>query len=147
MNPYQNILLATDFSRHAERAAARAQEIAAHYDASLHVLHIVEEVVLYNQDIDMMMGNPFLEDDILLEQATSRMKKFAQLAGFSDDVELKVEWGHPKSSILAFAEDNKIDLIIMGAHGHHGIERLLGSVSSGVSHRAPCDTLLVREYE
>ncbi|HHJ36009.1 MAG TPA: universal stress protein, partial [Gammaproteobacteria bacterium] len=48
MKPYQTILLATDFSQHAERTAARAQDIASRYGAALQVLHVVEEVVLYN---------------------------------------------------------------------------------------------------
>ncbi len=144
MKPYQNILLATDFSQQSELAAERAKDIASHYGASLQVIHIVEEVILYTEDIDMMMGSPFYENDQLLELAQERMKKFAENAGFSDDVTQTVEWGHPKSAVLSWAEDNDIDLIIMGAHGHHGIERLLGSVSNGISHQSKCDTLLVR---
>ncbi|HHJ34884.1 MAG TPA: universal stress protein, partial [Gammaproteobacteria bacterium] len=98
-----------------------------------------------NEDIDMVMGNPFQENDELFKLAQSRMKNFAKHVNFSDDVKLEVQWGHPKTTILAWAADNDTDLIIMGAHGHHGIERLLGSVSNSVAHQAPCDTLLVRE--
>lgn len=144
MKPYQNILLATDFSQQSELAAKRAKDIASHYAANLQVIHVVEEIILYTEDIDLMMGNPFTENDQLFELAQNRMNAFAKKAGLSDEVKLTVEWGHPKSTILDWSEDNGIDLIIMGAHGHHGIERLLGSVSSGISHRAKCDTLLVR---
>lgn len=145
MNPYKKILLATDFSRHAEQTAARAKEMAGLYGASLYVLHVVEEVILYNEDVDMMLGDPFQLDNTLFEVAQNRMQKFAEKVGFSDDVILETQWGHPKSNIIAYAEENNIDLIVIGSHGHHGIERLLGSVSSGVSHHAPCDILLVRE--
>lgn len=55
------------------------------------------------------------------------------------------KWDHPVESILRVAEDEQVDLIVMGSHGRGGVEELiLGSVSSGVLHHSPCSVLIVR---
>jgi nucleotide-binding universal stress UspA family protein len=51
----------------------------------------------------------------------------------------------PKAVILAEAEKTRADLIVVGSHGHHGIERfLLGSVSEGVALHAHCSVEVIR---
>ncbi|MEE9491992.1 MAG: universal stress protein [Gammaproteobacteria bacterium] len=59
---------------------------------------------------------------------------------------MEVQWGMPKSGIVSWAREHNTDLIIMGSHGRHGLERLLGSVSSSVLHQSPCDVLVVRTH-
>jgi len=145
MKPYQNILLATDFSPLSERAAQRAQEVAEHYNAKLHVVHVVEEVVFYGEDVDMIMGDPFINNDKMFELAQSKMKSFAKSAGFSDAVKCEVIWGSPKSAVTTWALEHEADLIVVGSHGHNIIEFFLGSVSNSISHQATCDVLIVRE--
>lgn len=145
MKPYQNILLATDFAPLSVLAAQRAQEVVERYNAKLHVVHVLEEVVLYGEDIDMIMGDPFINNDKILELAESRMKSFAESVGFSDAVKCEVIWGSPKSAITTWALEHETDLIIVGSHGHNIIEFFLGSVSNSISHQATCDVLIVRE--
>jgi len=51
----------------------------------------------------------------------------------------------PKAVILAEAEKTGADLIVVGSHGHHGIERfLLGSVSEGAALHAHCSVEVIR---
>ena len=52
--------------------------------------------------------------------------------------------GSPKTEILALAEDNNADLIVVGSHGRHGLGLLLGSTASSVLHHAKCDVMAVR---
>ena len=52
--------------------------------------------------------------------------------------------GAPKNVIIHQAEKLKADLIIVGSHGRHGIQLLLGSTANGVIHHAHCDVLAVR---
>lgn len=141
---YKNILLPTDFSVHSDIAAKRALQIAGKYDANLHVLHAVEDFTYYNEAYDPVIVNIPLPDDFLMVQANEHMQKFCERNGLDEDVEIKTQWGNPKRSIISWVRERKIDLIVMGSHGHHGIGRLLGSVSSAVLHKASCDVLIVK---
>jgi nucleotide-binding universal stress UspA family protein len=54
-------------------------------------------------------------------------------------------FGNPVNVIAETAADVGADLVVVGTRGHNLAGRLmLGSVSSGVAHRAPCDVLVVR---
>ena len=143
--PYQRILLATDFSEPAELAAARAIELAKHYNASIDVLHCVEDMLFYNEWADPLMVDLPINETAMKDLAEAQMQKFAERTGLlSQGAKLEVQWGNPKWCIVSRARELSADLIIMGSHGHRGLERLLGSVSSGVTHQAHCDVLLVK---
>jgi nucleotide-binding universal stress UspA family protein len=67
------------------------------------------------------------------------------LANLGLQAEIRVETGDPGERICAVAEDEKVNLIVVGSH-HTGLLRrvLGGSVSDDVAHHAPCPVLLVR---
>ena len=59
-----------------------------------------------------------------------------------------VEIGPPKSEITRIAEEQEVDLIVVGSHGRHGfVENLLGSTANAVIHHAKCDVLTVKIQE
>jgi len=49
--------------------------------------------------------------------------------------------------ITRYADDKQADLIVIGSHGRHGLQRLLGSTATPVLHNAKCDVLAVRIKE
>ena len=120
------------------------EEGARRYGAQLEVLHIVEDAVFYTEWSDPVIADIPLRDESLIERAYDGIAKFAERTGLEKDVALEVQWGNPKWSIVSWAREKAADLIVVGSHGHHGIERLLGSVSSSILHQAPCDVLVVR---
>ena len=62
--------------------------------------------------------------------------------------QVRQETGHPVESILRVAEEEKVDLIVMGSRGRGSVtELLLGSVSSGVLHHAACPVLIARRAQ
>jgi nucleotide-binding universal stress UspA family protein len=144
LQPYRKLLLATDFSLHSEYAAGRALQIAAQSGAQLEVLHVVEEPITYYEDRDPVLADIPLRDEPLKLQAMESMNRFAARTGLDKGATLQVQWGIPVHYIVSRAREQAVDLIIMGSHGQHGIERLLGSVSNSVLHRAPCDVLIVK---
>jgi len=145
VQPYKNILLPTDFSAHSDMAAKRARQIAEQHGAHLHVLHAVEDFVYYNEAYDPVVAEiPLPQDDILMQRAIEQMQKFCERNELDRNTEIETQWGSPKWSIVSWANEKNIDLIIMGSHGRHGIERLLGSVSNSVLHKARCDVLIVK---
>ncbi len=144
IQPYKNILLPTDFSVHSNSAAERALQIAGQYGAKLHVLHVVEDFIYYTEDYDPVVADISQINDTLMAQADQNMSKFIDRNSLGKDAELEIQWGTPKRSIITWACEKNIDLIVMGSHGLHGIERLLGSVSNSVLHKASCDVLIVK---
>jgi universal stress protein A len=67
------------------------------------------------------------------------------LAAREAEAEYDLEIGEPAAAILALAERRGADLIVVGTHERHFLDRLLhGSVSGAVGKRAHCDVLIVR---
>ncbi len=144
IKPYKEILVATDFSPHSEKALFRAKEIAAKYNANISILHVMEPLGSYEHDY-MMVGVPEQYDHtdrILYTNAEKRLEELKNELGLPN-VSGEVLWGTPKTTILLYTEGKKIDLIVMGSHGRHGISRLIGSTTNGVINHARCEVLSV----
>lgn len=140
---YTAILLATDFSAHAAQAGSRAKDLATRYQATLHLIHVVEEIPVYDLDEDPIIP---LGIDLDMERAAQARRQLDRLAGNLGlvDAPREVLMGRPKSEIVRYAREHDIDLIVVGTHGHAGLARLLGSTASSVLHSAPCDVLAVK---
>jgi len=140
---YKNILVAYDFSDSGEKALQKANELAKHDHAKLHILHVVE----YLPPVDTSFGavSPFEVDltDQVLESAKSRVAALAETLGVPEG-QRWVELGSPKLEIIRVAEEIGVDLIVVGTHGRHGFGLLLGSTASSVVSHALCDVLSVR---
>ena len=78
------------------------------------------------------------------EQRRSALEEAQQfVSGLGLEAELIEAQGDPGTAIVEAASET--DLIVVGSRGLNPIQRiLLGSVSSKVVHRAPCDVLVVR---
>lgn len=140
---YDEILLATDGSERATRATKHAVEQARAFDARLHVIHAVSPRVF----------DVFYSDDVkgAIEEATERgeglveaVEEEASAEGI--EVVTRVEQRAPHKAISKYAEENDIDLIVMGSRGRSekGIgDRLLGGVSTKVLHTSEVPVLTI----
>jgi universal stress protein A len=144
LKPYEHILVATDFSPHADIAVLRAREIAAQYDARITILHAVENFVFYGDLYDPIGSVQQQDTDRMVFEAAE--KKMATLAESLEIPNLTTEvlWGTPKATVLSYAAAQQVDLIVTGSHGRSGVSRLLGSTTNGILHGANCDVLSVR---
>jgi nucleotide-binding universal stress UspA family protein len=73
------------------------------------------------------------------------VKEMGEAAGVK--METKIVERHPSvpDAIIQFAEENGVDLVVMGTKGKTAISRfLLGSVTESVVHHAHCPVLVVR---
>lgn len=143
MQAYQHILLSVDFAGHDDQVAQRARDLANKYQARLSVLHVVENLPF----ADSIYGPMIPSDAELTSQLMDAAKE--RLAALADGISIPpenrwVEIGSPKLEIVRIAEENQVDLIVVGSHGRHGISLLLGSTASSVIHHARCDVLAVR---
>jgi len=144
----KNILVATDFSEPSAVAMAYGRDMARSYDATLHVLHVVEDVMMrYSPEVGFAI--PDLQKD--LEKAAHR--DLEAVVTDDDRRTLKVipvvqtSFSVP-SGILEYAKTHPIDLIIVGTHGRGAVKQfLLGSAAERVVRSAPCPVLAVRAQE
>ena len=77
------------------------------------------------------------------EQAEKELTTLAETLGVDAKHQL-LEFGSTKNEVLRVAEENKVDLIVTGSHGKHGLALLLGSTAQAILHGAHCDMLIVR---
>jgi universal stress protein A len=142
MAAYRNILVAVDLSPEAKAVVARAAELGAYYGAVLHFIHVVEPVVL-GGEYELVPVVPVEIEDSLLQRAKGFLDTLAREMKIGDANRV-VEAGSVKYEILRFADAHGCDLIVIGAHGRHGVATLLGSTANAVLHGTRCDVLCVR---
>ncbi|CQR50248.1 MULTISPECIES: universal stress protein [Haloferax] len=140
---YDEILLPVDGSPTAEQAAPHVFDLAERYDATVHVLFVVNTT----RDNAGIVGGPVLET---LEQEGKRVVDEVTARGESRGIETvgAVRRGAPHGAILDYATEHGVAVIAMATHGRTGVERvLLGSVTERVVRTAPVPVLTVRATE
>ncbi|WP_256300602.1 universal stress protein [Haloarchaeobius salinus] len=136
---FDEILVPTDGSECATAAVGYAEDLARHYDAAVHVLHVVDSRTAENVPQQEERG---LRAEAIVEEVTEEVEA-ADL-----EVEGAVRTGVPHRTILEYVEKNDIDLVVMGTHGRTGVERyLLGSVTEKVLRRSDVPVLTVRDTD
>ena len=137
----RNILIATDFSESSARALDHALEIAARYEARLHVFHCIEPT-LYNlagPDAVQMACDAAWRD---MQQLVSDLRKKGQVKNV--ELKLLVEAGDLATILPAIVQRLDLGLIVVGTHGRTGWRKLvLGSVAEIVIRQASCPVLTV----
>ena len=142
MSTYNKILVAVDLSREAGLVVTRARELAQLYSATLTLIHVVEPLVAM-EDYELTPALPLEIEKTLEQQARNFLASLVSDIGLSG-TETIVSLGAPKREILNYARDHDIDLIVIGAHGRHGIAILLGSTANAVLHGTHCDVMCIR---
>ena len=139
---YINILVAVDDSAQAERAFSTAVAIAKRNEGSLTVMNSV--------DLTVLSFSPLMMQEVtksLLANAEELLNKLVNNV-YLFKIKKKVSIGTPKQDIISYAEQMKIDLIVVGATGKGRITRaLVGSTASYVVTHAPCDVLVVKNEQ
>jgi universal stress protein A len=139
---YTHVLFATDFSPDSDRAGTRAVAVAQTAGARLSLVHVVEYSAME------YAGEIPIPENIDLDQRriAAAREHIAALAGRlgMPQAATFVELGSPKHEVVRVAKEQGVDLIVVGSHGKHGLQLLLGSTANGILHLAPCDVLAVR---
>jgi nucleotide-binding universal stress UspA family protein len=142
----QNIVIATDGSKNSQKAISHGIEIAKLSGAIVHALYVVNtsSTISENWTAGKETIYNIMKDDG--QKAVSKVKKI----GIDSGVEVKevILEGYPSSEIIYFAENNNIDLIVMGTLGATGLERfLMGSVAEKVIRNSRVPVLVVKNKE
>ena len=145
-----NILVATDFGEPSDNALRYGRELATRFGATLHVLHIAENVAIATLGAETFAAvAPRLQDEI----ETNARKALDELLVDSDGSgpvtrPVVMTASSPAFAIVDYARDHAINLIVMGTHGRGALEHLfMGSVAERVVRLAGCPVLTVRSHE
>lgn len=142
MSAYTHVLLAADFAGEVRQVADRALELSRTFNARLSLIHVVEFLHL-DLASEMVLPQDLELEEQLVANARAKLTAMAERLGVPETA-CWVELGVPKYEIVRLAEEQNVDLIVVGSHGRHGIQRLLGSTANAVLHEAVCDVLAVR---
>jgi nucleotide-binding universal stress UspA family protein len=141
MKPTKKILVPLDFAQTSDAALMYGRSLAKAFGAELHVLHVME-----NQFLRPSFKSPAAVEAGIANRVAERLSdedrttlRTVTAVRMSDE---------PSDEIVRYAEDEDIDLIVMGTHGRTNMARLLmGSVAEKVVRTARCPVMTLRHPE
>jgi universal stress protein A len=141
MAAYKKILVLLDLTESSEQILAAARDMAAHSNAAMLVLHVVEFVPAEPMG-ETLMPTVQIEED-LEQRAKLKLSELSARLKLSR-ASTRVETGNKKTEILRVAKEEAVDLIVLGSRVRHGLGILVNFTEDTVLHAAHCDVLAVR---
>lgn len=146
VGPYGHVMLTTDMSEGAERAANVCRALGISRGARVSILHVFDAPSLH-----LVMSHTLPADERQAYLEDERKQASRDLAAFVSSVDwrpirqdVRQVRNSPAEEILAAAKEGSADLVVVGTHGGSGLDRFfLGSVAEAVLRRADCDVLAV----
>ena len=146
----KNVLVATDFSEPSDAALLYGRELATRFGATLHVLHVAQNVYFSTFGAENYAA---VAPDLQQQIEDDARRHLDELLVDSDKsgpttIPAILTSGSPALTIVDYAKDHHIDVIVMGTHGRGALAHLvMGSVAERVVRLAPCPVLTVRHPE
>ena len=141
MADYKKILVLLDLTDSSEQIVAAARDMAAHSNAAMVMLHVVEFVPAEPMG-ETLMPTVQIEED-LEQRAKVKLDELSARLRLTH-VTARVEAGNKKTEILRVAKEEAADLIVLGSRVRHGLGILVNFTEDTVLHAAHCDVLAVR---
>lgn len=148
---HRGILVPVDFSAASLRALAHAMSLAEHYDASITLLHVVDDTteLPLNAQILPIAETAKTFAAHAMGTAQTRLWRIENELGMAgiESHSMVVE-GDVHETILMAVETSEINQIVMGTHGRKGISHLIrGSIAERIVRYAPCPVTVIHENE
>lgn len=139
---YDKIMIATDGSKQVEKAVKAAVELARLTGARLYAVYVIASTGYTPRNFGW-------EESLreILEAEAKRAVTFVEEAGKASGIEVEsvILDGHPADRIMGFAEQEDMDLIVMGTLGRTGLDRfLLGSVAEKIVRHSKTPVMVVK---
>ncbi|MCT2535947.1 universal stress protein [Aquibacillus koreensis] len=137
---FNKILLASDGSEHAIRAADNAIALARNIHAKITIAYVV--------DIKKSKANVLHNrNSICVERNRKELLMLTEQKMKRENVkyEVKILSGEAGPTIVKYANENDVDICVIGSRGLHSLqEMVLGSVSHKVAKRVACPVMIVK---
>jgi nucleotide-binding universal stress UspA family protein len=152
---FSKILVPLDGSEHSLKALDEAAQIAKKFSGKLTLIHVysVQPIIMPEASTSSSLSLPIItgaEVSMMIDTAKKLGNKILEngekrIKTSGVPVEKMLVEGHPVEEIVRVANQDKFDLIVIGARGvSHMIEMLLGSVTDGVMHHVHCPVLVMK---
>lgn len=138
---YRSILCLVATNQDSRKLVNRAQKMAAQFQASLQVLHVVEYVPLTGTE-DAMLTAPIAMGEELEKQAREFMQGLAADCGIPQEHTAVIS-GDLSTELEQAVETRNIDLVIIGNHCRSGFSAFFNHAEDEVLHHCACDLLAV----
>ena len=141
------ILVPTDFGEPSEAALDYARVLAGTFGASLHVLHVLDTPFAAGavSPEGFIADSPAAQARLFAEAHDRLQRRVTPSDRTRHSARTEIVTGTTAESIVNYARERGMDLIVMGTHGRSGLAHLLsGSVAQKVVRTAPCPVMTVR---
>lgn len=136
------LLVAIDFSQSSHAALAWALRHAEGRPHALHLVHVVEDL----PGMTSARERAEADAELICASAVAELAKLAPGKGSPEAPVVHVRRGHPVRTILACATELGAELLVVGSHGHTGLERMLvGSVAERLVRLSECPVVVVKQ--
>lgn len=135
---YSNVLVAVDLSTATDQVIERALKLTD--SANIRLVYVLDTVHYAN--VYLTFDSSDIEAKIH-SYVRDELDDLSRKYGLSEHPHLIAE-GRPATEVHRLVESLDIDLIVVGSHGRHGIQLMLGSTANSILHGATCDVLSVR---
>jgi nucleotide-binding universal stress UspA family protein len=136
--PYRHIGCAVDRSEHSEKVLCWAAQFAAAYEAKLSVIHAIQGIDVHGAYEEFITPEMY---KMMVEQARGKVEDL--LAKMSAKGNVFIESGNPERVIPAFANDEKVDVLIIGRSADHGFLGRLRTHAYSLIRTSPCPVISV----
>lgn len=138
---FKKILVASDGSEHAIRAAEKAATLAKlEKDAIIEIVYVVDDATSKS---DVLRNWEAVDIESKRKALLNTTEEICRKAGVS--FETKIIHGEPGPAIVKHANENHVDLVVIGSRGLNSLqEMVLGSVSHKVAKRANCPVMIIK---
>lgn len=141
----RSILVPIDFSQHSKNALKFAVPLAERFDASLHLVYVVEPTI-YPADLGFgQVVLPGVEEELRDKGEDELQALIKREIGRRVKATATVRTGNPHQEILREADEKGVDMIVVATHGHTGVEHMLfGSTADRIVRRSKVPVLTIR---
>lgn len=140
-----NLLIASDFSKHADFSLQKAASIAKQHGTTLYFIHVLPHSWA-NQFTHLALGTTQHELDLAQKESEETLSNLLETYAENLPAKTAVLAGKAATEIIQFAKAQPCELIVMGAHGRYYInDYVLGTTSSAIVRQSHLPVLLVKQ--
>jgi nucleotide-binding universal stress UspA family protein len=142
----KNILIPVDGSEYAMKAIVAGKEMAKAFDSKVFILSVVTPELRISTGRGSNIYPAILMDELVERSAKILDEAKMQFQGMPNQVETFSVEGSVADEIVRFADENKINLVVMGSHGLGALTTRLmtGSVTTRVLHHIDVPVLVIK---